>query len=51
MKKKAKKKDMYIGALLCINDIVDVLSSDEFEDIFLEKMPYGLPLIRMIEYH
>jgi hypothetical protein len=47
---------MYKEALLCINDIVSALLSDivsllqEFEDVLLEKVPHGFPLIWGIEH-
>ena len=47
---------MYKEALLCNNDIVGALPSDivsllqEFEDVLLEEVPYGLPQIQGIEH-
>jgi hypothetical protein len=46
----------YNEALICINDLVDALSSDivsllqEFEDVLTEEVSHGLPPIRGIEY-
>ena len=47
---------MYKEALLCTNDLAGALSSNivsllqEFENVFLEEVPHGLPPIRGIEH-
>ena len=47
---------MYKEALLCTNDLAGALPSNivsllqEFENVFLEEVPHGLPPIRGIEH-